>query len=235
MFRTSAAASGNSATPTIANPGVQHNDRVLILIVQDGFAFTVNAVPRGFVEIVNASISTPDGQLIRLFELKRAGIDEPANYVFTISAASSWQMVIGVWSGRHWTAAATFATLTSVAIAQPSPIALTGTTGTAVAGDDLAVFVGLDFSTISDRWTIDSWGQSLVERADITADWGTAAFASRDNISAGAFGVVTATGTETVGTTGAGSSVIAVALPVAATEANQYTTPTGAIRKAWRV
>lgn len=234
-FRAAAQSAGTSSAISVPNPGVQHNDRVLILIVQDGFANVISSLPKGFTEIANASISTPDGQCIRLYELKRASINEPANYAFTSSAAASYQCVIGVWSGRNWTAAATFVTITSVSIVQPSAIALIGTTGTVIANDDLAVFVGLDFTTVSDRWSIGSWGQSLIEQADITGNWGTAALATRDAVAAGAFGSVTATATQTVGTTGAGSSIIAVSLPIAAAESNQYSAANTSVKAAWRV
>jgi hypothetical protein len=197
--------------------GVVAGDRLLALITVDNVTASITASPSGWAEIASGNNSL-DGQFVRLWEKKKASGSEGATQSWTFGGGSTFtQITIAAWSGRDNSAAATFATPTVNTSSNTTPITVSGSSGTAVAGDDVAVFVAMDSLEATQTWAKSAWTGSLTERTDPAGtSWISDGLATRDNVSAGAFGSVGCTATRTTGAANSGYTVFAVALPAPA-------------------
>lgn len=195
--------------------GVVAHDRLLAAVIYDGFSATISGIPSGWVQIANADHG-PDTQTMRIFEKKDASGSEGATQTWTLSLAKAGQVIIGAWSGRDNSAAASFVSTPGTQnTTVTSPMSLTGPSGTAVAGDDIAVFASVDQNIAANVWTFSAWSGSLIEREDsANGNLCSSGMATQDAVSGGAFGAVSVTATS-VGNDG-GWGIVAVALPVAA-------------------
>lgn len=194
-------------------------DRAYAVIVQDvtGKTYTV---PSGWetAAVVTANQAAPDSQSCSVFEKRTLSGSEGSTQTFTSSGTNDWHAFIIVFSGRHTTNAVTFASTpvqdTTNNTTTPRTISSI-TTGTAAAGDDLLFVDTEDKTSSTDTWSHSSWSNSFVEREDRMFSWMNTGIATLDNVSAGAFGNVSVTITNS-GSNGSGSSSFVIAIPAAA-------------------
>jgi len=168
---------------------------------------SVIAAPSGWTERAAGTL-TLDGQYYMICD--RVAASEPASYTVTNNNGQVQYVMIGAWSGRDTAAPRTFLTATTSSASNPSPITLAADGGTAVDGDDIAYFTGLDKNG-ADPYSFTE-PASYTERQDATATWNSVAFFTRDNVAAGATGTINATATRDSGTANAGWVTIVVAI-----------------------
>lgn len=196
--------SGNANLPTLSA-----DDYLGAWVVTDDF--TKAPTVSGFVQRADASISTPDGQSARYYDKIATG-GEGATVAVASLATGDTTVIIASWSGRNTVAPRTFTPhVATKASDSSSPIAISDTvTGTAATGDDVAMFGMLDSHGIA-GWTFTSTAGGLTMRVSQDAAWVPAFLMTKDNVSAGALGTITATGTNAGNAAGWGSVVISIA------------------------
>ena len=143
----------------------------------------------------------------------RAGLHKEldSTWTWTNANARDWVIIVGAWSGRD-TAATVTPVPTSVETAQTTPISVTLTGVTAASGDDVVFFADLDKTVNTDVWS-STPPASYSEQQDVDNGWSYGYLATRDNVTAGATGALTATATRTSGTGNAGFSGWVFSLP----------------------
>lgn len=165
--------------------------------------------PTGWSLVASSTQNTPDGRGAWYFEAVGAG---STGFTWTsLPGTGDWRVTIGAWSGRGTRTASVVLTANTTANASPASIAASGIT--AADGDDVAVFVGLDTAAGADRWSFTTPPANYTEREDSSGDWVTTGLFTRDAVSAGATGTLTATATQSVGTGGVGWDAFVVTLP----------------------
>lgn len=193
-------------------------DRAYAVISQDVTGKTFS-VPSGWdpTPLVVANQATPDSQSCSVFEKKALSGSEGATQTFTSSGTNDWHGFIVCFSGRHATAAVTFASTPtqSTTSSTTTPQTHSGiTTGTAAAGDDLLFVDTEDKQSSTDTWSHSNWSNSFVERDDRMFSWCNTGIATLDNVGAGAFGNVSVDITNS-GSNGTGWSAFVIAIPAA--------------------
>lgn len=223
-FRDSAITSGNSTDIVATMPTAVAGDRLLAFVARDVYGQSISA-PTGWeaTALVNLNPTNPDGHTFKVFEKKSATGSEGSTQTFPSSGTNRWMAIIVSLSGRDSSAAVTFATATSNTSANSTPISISGSSGTAAAGDDVVAFVGLDTTVSSDTWGESSWSSSLVEQEDGNYTWSHISCATRDNVSSGAFGTVSVTSTRASGSGQAGWALAVIAVPQAASSGQSLT------------
>jgi len=213
---TSGTTGGSPSDVAVTTPTIVAGDRLYCFICADSPSATIDDVPSGWTLIDSAQGASPDGHLYALYEKLVASGSEGASQTWSFDSSSvRWMAIMASWSGRHATNAPSFATETYNTSSNTSPISLSGSSGTAAAGDDIALFIGYDQTVSTATWTTASYSSSLTEQEDSNPIiWLSAALATRDSVGAGAFGTITATGTRS-GSGNAGYLMYALAIPAA--------------------
>jgi hypothetical protein len=129
------------------------------------------------------------------------------------ASGNNAEAIFACWSGRETGGSQeTFATLTGPNnAANASPVSIAANSGTAAAGDDIAIFAGTDCSVnVADR--AGSISSPYTERADAQNGWAWSYLATQDAVTAGALGTITVTATGS-GTCGWAAFVVAIKVP----------------------
>lgn len=209
---------GSSLVSTM--PATNVGDYVAAFLTCDFSSAVTFGRPSGWSQVNQRVVSTVDGQCVTMFELTGgAPASPPATYTWTTpQSGSDHQMVIMSFSGRSLSR--TFLTGTSGNASTPVSAAMAG--GSAAAGDDIIVAIGLDKTGGTDTWSFAAATGSpgtftLRQNTDTSGlftGWG---ISTLDNTSAGATGTLTSVITETHGSgqTGYTGWVISLAKSVA--------------------
>lgn len=207
-YRSSAFAGSDTGGDITATPaGVQTDDYLAGLAI---FDLTANPPTgtTGWTERANIDQATPDSQTGRLYDTIATGSDD-YTWSYGVNNAGS---LIAAWSGRNTAAPRTFVQTTIDTTLNTSPISASFTGGTAVEGDDIAVFVSLDKDGSSDNWTFSTITGYTQRLTDNTIQFITAHLQTQDNVSAGATGSLTSTITRNTGIAGSGYASVVVGI-----------------------
>lgn len=205
----------STTSPIGALPaGTALDDVLLAFFVHDLFGATVTP-PAGWSLVSgDASTATPDGQYARVFTKVATG-SEPATWTWTTGTNANATIIVGAWSGRN-SAGSLISAATPNTSGNATPISISATGVTALAGDDIAFFAMLDISVGTDAWSFTASPASFTERQDdVNNGFIVTSLHTRDNVSAGATGSLTATATRSAGSGTAGWGVIVVSIPQA--------------------
>lgn len=218
-------AAGVGTTLTGSAPaGTAANDYLAAFVVLDGVTADTVTPPSGWTSrgSFGFAAGVPDGSHVEVFDKIATGSD---SYAFSTNVNNACVMLIGAWSGRNTLAPRTFLTVaTPDTTGNASPVSIALTSGTAVAGDDVAVFAMLDITVGTDTWGYTAPG-SYTEQNDAQTTFATACLDTRDAVSAGAIGTLTVTGTRSAGTGVAGWG--GVVISIAAGSAGSWSRPGG--------
>jgi hypothetical protein len=212
-FRSSATAKSNSGGNLTATPaGVQAGDYLGAGYASDNAGGTDTPTSSGWTQRSSADLaaSTPDGQTVRWLDKVAAGGD---SFTFTNSSVNPNILMTGAWSGRSGARTAIQSSVQTLAQTPPITAVVTGVT--AVAGDDIVLFMSTDQQAGPDQWTYTPPSLYTEQQDDTNASWCGATLDTRDNVSAGATGNLTVTITRASGSNNAGWGAIVVAIAVA--------------------
>lgn len=211
--------SSSSAVATVAGnitatpAGVVAGHVLVGCIAIDFSGHTVTA-PTGWATAVSNNQGTPDGQEFWWSWKVATGSD---SFTWNVSGGGNDTVLINAaFSGRDNASPININQASVNTSSNTSPVSISATGGTALAGDDLAVFLSLDMTAGTDTWTFGSWGGSLVERQDVQQGWAVMGLATQDAISAGATGSQTATATRGSGSGNAGWAGFVISIKAAA-------------------
>jgi len=195
-FRSSAKANATSGNVTATPPGVQAHDYLAAILSHDSGS-TTGATGWNQIDQLNYG---PDNQVSTLFDKYDAtGSD---SFQFSSNTSFGIGLICAAWSGRDNSAPRSAPPVrTADGTERTSPISISLTGITAQAGDDLAVFMGMDQTHGDARWTF-SEITNFTERQDgVNEEWASGInMQTRDNVSAGATGSLATTATRSSGT-----------------------------------
>lgn len=209
-----ASGAGTSLTGS-APTGTAANDYLAAFVVLDGVTADTITPPAGWTSRGSFGFiaGTPDGAKVEIFDKIATGSD---SYAFSTSVSNDAVLIVGAWSGRDTTTPRTFLTVsTPNTTANASPVSIGLTSGTAAANDDVAFFGMMDLTVGTDTWGYTAPG-SYTERNDAQQGFASATLATRDAVSAGAIGTLTATGTRSAGSGAAGWGGVVISIAAAA-------------------
>lgn len=189
-YRSHATNTGSGGTVTVTKPtGVAADDILIACYSQDGGS-GAPTWPTDFTVLSDFANLTFDGQQTG-FAIKRATGSEGASYVLSGSGGDCCGAVIA-FSGRHTTTAPTHSeNVTDSSTADGSSV--TASTVTAETGDDLCFLVLVDPGGSVSSLTA-GVPTDFTERFELPGgNWSAMYGATRDNVSAGATGTITAT------------------------------------------
>lgn len=201
---TSASANALGTKPATLTVG----DYMAAILVWDGNT-AVNTPPSGWNSRGGGFQAGPDGQTILLYDKDSADASDVAASTFTWACAASVSSIIQIvaLSGRNTAAPRTFvATPAANTTSNTSPITVTLSSGTAVAGDDVIWMAALDQTIQTATWGMGTNQPSgYTKRQDASnSDWASATCSTLDNSAGGALGNLTGTYTRSAGTGNAG-------------------------------
>jgi hypothetical protein len=232
-YRDSTTATGFSTTPSVAVPsGVAAGDIVILVAATDNVAavFETADWPSGFTELAEVDL-TLDGHSAAV-GWKRLTAADSGSYTFGNIAAgeSNWVCQAFAFSGRHATdpPVATSATNNN---ANSSPVSITATGVTAVAGDDLLWLSTPDVSE-SEGGAGHTAPTDFTEKEDAENNWSNISGAVRENASAGATGNIT--GTLALSSGASGWAAFLVRIPAAAAAGLSIPVAMAQYRQRWR-
>ena len=201
-YRDSTVGTGSSATPACAVPAsVAANDIVVLIAAIDSSdaVFDTTDFPTSFTRFGDYNI-TADGQSVGVGWKRLTGSDTGTYTFGDVGGSGDWVCFAFAFSGRHTTDPPV---LTSAIqnTAQASPASVNATGVTAVEGDDMLMLSAPDTqgSGASPGHTTPT---NYLEKEDTDNAWTMAGGFTRDNVTAGATGTITATadsGTEPMG------------------------------------
>ena len=211
-YRDSTVGTGSSATPSCAVPASVAIDDIVILVASidsSAAVFDTGDFPTGFTRFADTNI-TADGQSVGI-GWKRLTAADSGSYTFgDVGGSGDWVCEAFAFSGRHTTNAPEHtAAVQNTGSSNPSPAA-TGVT--AVEGDDLLMVSALDTAGDAST-TLHVAPTNYTEREDTDNVWTCLAGFTRENVSAGATGTITATTVTSPET--AGWAAYLVRIPVA--------------------
>lgn len=214
VYRDSTTNSGTSTTPSVAVPtGVQSGDIVILVATIDASAadFETADWPSGFTELAETD-NTLDGQSTAIGWKRLTGSDSGSYTFGSVGASGDWICQAYAISGRH-ASNNPVATSNTNNSGNSSPVSVTATGVTAVAGDDLLWVSAPDVSAtgIGNGHTNPT---NYTEEEDAENGWSNLSGAIRQNVSAGATGNITGTFSLTGGTSA--WTAFLVRVPVAA-------------------
>jgi hypothetical protein len=194
---------GNSATPSVAVPtGTAAGQIALLFLTTDSPTTQIDAgdEPTGFTVFNQVDMTGDGGHAAALW--KRLTGADAGSYTFgNLSIASEYTLQCILFDGRHATDPPV-ATQNVQNTPQSSPITVTATGVTAVAGDDLAWASSPDVTAVDVGNGHDApSGFTEVEDAE-GADWTNLSIAYQANVSAGATGDISGTFNLTSNTAG---------------------------------
>src|SRR3990167_1830229 len=192
-YRDSTTGSGTSGTPSVAVPTGVLADDICILAAgadQETANFEAGDWPMDFVELSEVDL-TLDGHSAAIGYKRLTGSDSGSYTFGTIGTAPDWVAQALCFSGRHTTDAPTLTTATSNA-GNTSPVSVNASTITATGCADLLMVSAPDVDGDGIA-TGHAAPTNYTEREDAENAWANLAGFSRDNVTAGATGTVTAT------------------------------------------
>lgn len=195
-YRQSTSTSNSSTTIASCTvpAGAATNDIAIIIVSWDRSDVLPLSYPSGFTELDSAT-NTLDGEAYGVGWKRLTGADSGSYTFGAIGATSAYNCHVLLFSGRHTTnnPASTENINNS---GNTSPVSVSATGLTAVAGDDLLYIGGLDLSAagVLSGFTEPS---GYTERQDTCSSngWVCIETATIDNVGAGATGTVTGTAT----------------------------------------
>lgn len=220
-YSNSASATGNSTTPSVSRTGVNSGDVVYLACTYDSAAATFTW-PSGFSELAQVDL-TLDGHTTG-YARKVAGGAEPATYDITIGGspgAQDWCLAWVAFSGRDTTTPETAKSSASSNASNASPVSVNGTAIVAVAGDD-GLMISLPDVNASGIGNGHAAPSNYTERIDVELAFSNLAIFTRDNMSAGSTGTVTATFSLTSGASGWWAGNVAVAAAAGAAPSPRF-------------
>lgn len=220
-YHDSTTASGANQTPSVAVPNgggaspLQADDIVILVAATDD----VNAVfdagdwPTGFTELGEVNL-TGDGHSVAV-GWKRLTAADTGNYTFGNlggGATPDWVCQAYAFRGRHTTDPPVISAIATNNNANTTPVSVTANEVTAVAGDDLLMISAPDVrsSGVANGHTQPT---NYTEKEDAENAWSNLAGFTRENVSVGATGNITATLALT--SSSAGWAAILVRIPAA--------------------
>lgn len=220
-------AAGVGTTLTGSAPsGTAANDYLAAFVVLDGVTADTVTPPAGWTSRGSFGFASgvPDGSHCEVFDKIATGSD---SYAFSTNVNNACVLLIGAWSGRNTTTPRTFLTVaTPNTTGNASPVSIALTSGTAAAGDDVAVFAMLDITVGTDTWGYTAPG-SYTEQNDAQTTFATACLDTLDNVGAGALGTLTVTGTRSAGTGVAGWGGVVISIAAAPSSGSRLTNLAG--------
>lgn len=194
----------SNTTHTVAVPaGLSDGDKVSIFFIEENTVTSTSSIPTGFT-VSATDADTTSG--FRPLNIRRwwkditnaAGEGSGGNYSVTFSSSAIGYLYAVAHSGRATGAGTDAATDNGSAGASPLSVALTGVT--AAAGDDVIAFWAVAPDDDVDVFLITSSNTAptnYTARQDFNTYWRIGQLATRDNVSSGATGTLTATSTFT--------------------------------------
>lgn len=221
----------NDTTHTIAVPaGLADGDKVLIWFVEESTRTATSGIPSGFtVHATESDVASGFRALnVRLWWkdiTNAAGEGSGGNYTITFGSAAIGYACAAAWSGRATGAPTVAATNNGSAGASPLNVALNGVT--AASGDDVAALGVVAPDDDIDVFSITSSvapPTNYTERQELANFWRISELATRDNVSSGATGTLTAVCTYTsAGTATFGGLVATMAASAGSTPVLLFT------------
>lgn len=197
------AAGVGTALTGSAPAGLVAGDYLAGFVVLDGITSDTITPPSGWTSrgSFGFAAGVPDGSRVEIFDKIATGSD---SFAWTTSVNNAAILVVGAWSGRNGSFPRTFVGAPAPnTTANATPVSIALSSGTAASGDDIAFFGMLDLTVGTDTWGYSPPG-GYTERNDAQQAFASATLATLDNVSAGAVGTLTATGTRSAGTGAAG-------------------------------
>ena len=222
-YHDSTTASGASETPSVAVPNaggaspLAADDIVILVAALDDVTSTAAAGdwPTGFTELGEAQPSG-DGHAV-VVGWKRLTAADTGSYTFGSldgggGTTPDWVCQAFAFRGRHTTDPPVMSTIAVNNANNTSPVSVTANGVTAVGGDDLIMISAPDVrgSGIGNGHATPT---DFTEREDAENAWSNLAGFTRENVSAGATGNITATFSHTGGATGSGWAAILIRIP----------------------
>jgi hypothetical protein len=219
-YRSHAYGTGTSATPSVAVPsGVASGDIIILICTIDSTTadFEGADYPASFTELHDINV-TAEGQSVSVSWKRASGADTGTYDFGNVGASGDWICAALAFSGRHATNAPT-STSNIQNTPQVNPVTVTATGVTAVEGDDLVFISAPDVTSGPNIVTGHSAPTNFTERIDAGIDaegalWVKLGVSTRDNVSVGATGDVTAT--LSLNANDAGWAAFLVRIPLAA-------------------
>lgn len=207
-FRSSSQANSNGTAASWTKPSAAAADDICILFASTDISGKTCSTPTGFTAITALDHTGPDGHTTFAF-WKRLDGSEGSTFTATFSgSASDWECHAACWSGRDTGNPPVFTETTPNTSANSSPVSIALTGVTALAGDDLAWLSALDPVSLG------AWSHTppsgFTEATDHSASWCANSIAYQDNVSAGATGTITGTGTSAGNTAGFAGWVVRI-------------------------
>lgn len=205
---------GSTPTLTVSVPtGVAIGDIVILLFSTDNVNASITSWPAGFTALNTTAIPT-DGQFVGC-AWKRLTAADSGSYTITVASATNSAVAAIPLTGRHATNPPVIGTVTTQTTGQASPVTITATGITAVAGDDILHVAFEDQNTASSAIGHSGWtlGTGIVDIAN-GGGWSDIGVAKAENVAAGATGTKTVTFTLS-GAAVAGFATYLISIPAA--------------------
>lgn len=200
--------SGTGTTPSVAVPNgggaspLQADDIVVLAASTDSVTavFDTGDWPTGFTELRETTV-TNDGQAMAIGWKRLTGADTGSYTFGSLGSSAAWVCQAFAFRGRHTTDPPVASTTASSNAANTSPVSVTANGVTAVAGDDLLMISApdVDATGVGNGHTAPT---DYTEREDAENGFTNLAGFTRENVSAGATGNITATFALTSGDSG---------------------------------
>jgi hypothetical protein len=194
-FRSAGAATSVASSATSATAGAPAGfvaDDILILILSSDANASTPSPPSGFTQLTKDTFTTPDGQVIVIWWKRAVGSDSLT--VTGMSNVASKLLRCFAWSGRDTTNPPVMSASAVNQSSNASPTTLTANGVTALTGDDLFWFGGLDVNTSGAPTFTQPTGYTTQGVSTDTVDgFDIFGAATKDNVSAGATGTVSGT------------------------------------------
>lgn len=190
-YSASTSNSGVSTTPSVTVPSNAANDIVILSINTDTTGTTLN-FPAGFTALCTPAAGFDQHNASAW---KRISAPDAGTYTFgSLGSSTDWAVVATVLSGRDTTNPPECGTATSNTTSNNSPVSITAPTLTALTGDDIVYVGGADVDAlgIANVWTAPGSYTSR-QSPESSGGWAAMNISTRDNVTAGATGAVTAT------------------------------------------
>lgn len=221
-YHDSTTASGANQTPAVAVPNaggaspLAADDIVILVATTDSVdaVFDTADWPTGFTELGEVNL-TGDGQSVAVGWKRLTGADT-GSYTFGNlggGATPDWVCQAYSFRGRHATDPPVISTIATNNNANTSPVSVTANGVTAVAGDDLLMISAPDVRAVS-IGNGHAAPTDYLEKEDAENAWTNLAGFTRENVSVGATGNITAT-LSLSAADGSGWAAILVRIPAA--------------------
>ena len=228
-YHDSTTGSGASQTPAVAVPNaggaspLAADDIVILVATTDNVDAVFDAAdwPTGFTELGEVNL-TGDGQSVAVGWKRLTGADT-GSYTFGNlggGATPDWVCQAYAFRGRHTTDPPVISTIATNDAANTTPVSVTANGVTALDGDDL-LMLSIPDVRASGAANGHAAPTNYTEREDAENAWSNLAGFTRENVSAGATGSITAT--LTLSSDSSGWAAILVRIPSAAVAAGQPT------------